>query len=388
MDFERLKTSKTALYFSAALCVFLLSFVLGSSSKWTNNIFYALIALPGVVFLLKGHGLKLLKEPLAIGWLLFIAWFLVPAVIAGGSQFYKHIVYTLLFVLVVAALTEPALFRSQQFVRAQFWILCFYVYLCAIYSWSTGQFAVGSRVALLPGRLENVIYTSIWLFCALALALPTWARDKRWVEGTLAVVLSVFAVTFVLQTRTALVGAAFLFGLWTLYGLYRQPRITLLALLAGAVAGGIVLAVVYHQTWFQGLWTRGDSYRSELFHIMVGEWRNCGWLLGCGKGFHTTQLLGGVMPIMHPHNIFVSLGLYTGLPALVLFVLVMGATLLYAWRLRDAWGVFLALSLVMLNFDGSLIIGNPDELWPLVLLPAAMILGRVLQQRQGTTQVA
>jgi hypothetical protein len=51
---------------------------------------------------------------------------------------------------------------------------------------------------------------------------------------------------------------------------------------------------------------------------------------------------------------------------------------------RDEWGVYLACALVMLNFDGSLLIGNPDELWPLVLLPAGMILSRALQaQRQA-----
>jgi hypothetical protein len=44
--------------------------------------------------------------------------------------------------------------------------------------------------------------------------------------------------------------------------------------------------------------------------------------------------------------------------------------------------MYLACALVMLNFDGSLLIGNPDELWPLVLLPAAMILSRVMRTRQ------
>jgi hypothetical protein len=37
---------------------------------------------------------------------------------------------------------------------------------------------------------------------------------------------------------------------------------------------------------------------------------------------------------------------------------------------------------VILIFDVRLLIGNPDELWPLVLLPAAMILSRVLKARQ------
>ena len=106
--------------------------------------------------------------------------------------------------------------------------------------------------------------------------------------------------------------------------------------------------------------------------------------LGCGIDFHTTQVLDGWMPIQHPHNIFVSLGLYSGAVALVLFIAVMAASLWQAWRMRDEWGVYLACALVMLNFDGGLLIGNPDELWPLVLLPAGMILSRALQaQRQA-----
>lgn len=369
------------LYFSTLLCVFLLSYVVGWSSKWTNNIFYAFIALPGLVFLIAGHGRKLIKEPLAWGWLVFILWFFVPGILAGKGQFYKHITYTLLFIFVVAALTAPAFFRSPQFIRGQFWILCLYIYASSIYSWSTGEFEFGSRVGLLPARLQNVIYASIWLFCALALALPLWVKSKRWVEAAAAILLSVVAVTFVLQTRTALVGAAFLFGLWVLYGLYLKPKAVGAAVVLGAVVLAAVVWGIHNEAWYQSLWTRGDSYRTELFHVMVGEWQNCGWTLGCGVDFHSSQLLGGWMPIQHPHNIFVALGLYTGAPALLIFVGLMAATLAYAWRLRDAWGMYLACALVMLNFDGSLLIGNPDELWPLVLLPAALILGHALKPR-------
>lgn len=376
-----MKLGKTALYFSTLLCVFLLSYVVGWSSKWTNNIFYAFIALPGLVFLIAGHGRKLLKEPLAWGWLVFILWFFVPGVLAGKGQFYKHITYTLLFIFVVAALTAPAFFRSPQFIRSQFWILCLYIYASSIYSWSTGEFEFGSRVDLLPARLQNVIYASIWLFCALALALPLWVKSKRWVEAAAAILLSVVAVSFVLQTRTALVGGALLFGLWVLYGLYLKPKAVGAAVVLGAVVLAAVVWGIHNEAWYQSLWTRGDSYRTELFHVMVGEWQNCGWTLGCGVDFHSSQLLGGWMPIQHPHNIFVALGLYTGAPALLIFVGLMAATLAYAWRLRDAWGMYLACALVMLNFDGSLLIGNPDELWPLVLLPAALILGHALKPR-------
>ncbi|WP_454867414.1 O-antigen ligase domain-containing protein [Pseudomonas farris] len=373
-----------ASYFGAALCLFLLSFVVGWSSKWTNNLFYSLMVLPGLVFLIKQRGSGLFKQPLVWAWTAFILWFLVPATIAGQFQFFKHVFYVWMFVMVIGAFTDPQFFRSPVFVRGQFWILALYIFGCALYSWISGEYAVGSRVALLPARLQNVIYAGIWLLCALALALPIWLRERKLIEGAVAVVFSIFAVVFILQARTALVGVVFLLGIWLLYGLYHKPRLVGSVVALGVVVLGLLFLMVHDEAWYQSLWARGDSYRIEIFNIMVGEWRNCGWMLGCGINFHTAQLLDGWMPIQHPHNIYVALGLYSGGGALALFVVLMASTIWQAWRLRDVWGVYLACALVMLNFDGSLLIGNPDELWPLVLLPAAMILGRVLQaQRQA-----
>lgn len=374
------RTSRS--YFAVATIIFLLSYILMDSSKWTNNIFYAFIALPGLVFLIKERGAGLLQQPLAWAWLAFMAWFLVPAAIAGDGQFYKHILYVTLFVFIVAALIEPDQVRNALFVRGMFWILCIYIYGFAAYAYLVGLYGVGERVALLPSRLQNVIYTSIWLLCALALAFPLWLKERRYLEATAAVLLSLFAITFVLQTRTALVGAAFLFGLWAIQSIWKFPKLGLIGLVAGIVVTGLTFWIIHDQAWFVGLLARGDSFRGELFQIMVGEWHNCGWLMGCGVEFKSTQLLGGFMPIQHPHNIFVALGLYTGGVSLALFIVVMAATLLLAWRNRDPWGLFLAGALVMLNFDGSKLVGNPDELWPLVLLPAAVVMGRVVQEKR------
>lgn len=376
----RLESSNSRRYFGAAIVVFLLSFILMDSSKWTNNIFYAFIALPGLVFLIKERGAGLLQHNLGWAWLVFMLWFLVPAATAGNGQFYKHILYVWMFVFVVAGLTNPQFFRAPTFARAQFWVICAYIFGYAIYAYATGVFLFGERVRLLPSRMENIIYASIWLLCALALAIPLWIKERRWVEAVVAVLLSLIAVAFVLQTRTALVGAAFLLGAWALYGVLRFPKVGLICVLTALVALLLGLWLVHDQHWFLSLFKRGDSYRVELFQIMVGEWRNCGWALGCGVDFKTAQTLQGGLPIQHPHNIFVAMGLYTGGVSLVLFLVVMGATLWQAWCNRDPWGMYLACALVMLNFDGSKLIGNPDELWPLVLLPAAMVLGRAVQR--------
>jgi hypothetical protein len=366
-------------YFSALLVAFILSFVLQGSAKWTNNLFYALIALPGLLALVKLRGAGLFKQPLALGWLALLAWCLVPAVREEGTQFYKHIVYTGLFVFIVALLPERGFFYRGGVVRALFWMICFYIYACAAYAYLAGGVAFGDRVAILPGRMENVIYTSIWLVCALALALPTWSREGRHLEMAVAAVLAFIAVAFVLQTRTGIVGGVFVAGLWSLYSIYRHPRIgsAVVALLIMAMA--VTLWCLWSEPWLASLIGRGDSYRTDLFRIMTGEWQRCGWVLGCGVNFHTSQTLPGGIPIPHPHNIFVALGLYTGGISLLIFLPLMAATLWQAWRRGDPWGLYLAAALLMLNFDGSKLVGNPDELWVLVLLPAAVILGGLLR---------
>lgn len=369
-------------YFAVVTIIFLLSYILMASSKWTNNIFYAFIALPGLVMLVRERGAGLFEKPLTWLWLAFLMWFLVPGAVAGEAQFYKHIFYTGAFVFIVAALIEPEFLRSPRFARSMFWILCAYIYGYAIYGYLTGIFAFGTRVGLLPGRLQNVIYASIWLLCALALVLPFWISNRKWIEASSAILLSLVGVAFVLQTRTALVGAAFLFALWAGYAIWRFPKYGLLGLLFGSAVLGLIIWVVSDELWFLSLIYRGDSSRLDLYQIMIEEWLNCGLFLGCGVDFITTRTLAEGVPIQHPHNIFVALGLYTGGVSLVLFLLLMALTLWHAWRERDAWGTFLACALVMLNFDGSKLIGNPDELWPLVLLPAAAILGKVVQKRR------
>lgn len=373
---------KTAAYFSGALVLFLLSFILGDSSKFTNNLFYALIALPGIFLLVKNRSAGIFADRLGWLWLVFMLCFLVPAYNAGDFQFYKHIGYVALFVFVLAGLTHVEFFNSALFARGQFWIVFFYILISALYGWFTGKFEFGYRVDILPSRMENVIYASIWLFCSLGLVLPVLQKQGRWKEAVAAVVLSLFIVSFVVQTRTALVGAAFLGGLWALHAMRHHKKQGAIIVVVLALLALLVMWLVKDEAWVTLLLKRGDSHRIELLQIMIGEWRNCGWLMGCGVEFHTDKTLTGGMVIQHPHNIFVAMGLYTGAVSLVLFIAVMALTLWHAWRLRCAWGVYLASALVMLNFDGSKLVGNPDELWVLVLFPAVMIYARVVRERR------
>lgn len=368
-------------YFSVVLVLFLLSYVLLPTAKLTNSFYYAFVAVPGLIFLFKERGAGFFARPLSWVWLGFMLWMLVPASQVYHPQFYKHLLYVFLFIFVVSSLTIRGLFDGALFARMMFWVACVYIFASGIYSYASGDYQFGQRVALLYMRLDNVIYSSAWLVCSFALASPAWFKQRRFVELSAALLLMLVAIVVVLQTRTALFGVLVLTALWFAYFIRRAPLLGLLSLVTFVAVLGLVVFLVKDQDWFLLLLERGDSYRIELFHIMLGEWQNCGWLLGCGLDFVTAQTLPGGYKIPHPHSIFMALGVYTGLVALALFLLLMACTLWHAWRQKNPWGLYLICALGMLNFDGSKLIGNPDELWLLVLLPAAMVLGRAPSYR-------
>lgn len=383
----RLGSGNWERYLTLMLLVFMAGFALIPSSKWVNNIFYAFVALPVLVRLVATGGRDAWRNPLLWGWVLFLAWFLVPGIEHQSFQFFKGILYVLLFVVAVSCYMNPELVREHRFTRSLFWFVVAYVVLSAIYVWSSGKYGFGRRVMSLPGRISNPIYVSIWLVGCYGLAAQAWYREKRWIETSVATLVVLASVSFILQSRTGLVGVVFLMGLAWLLLMTRHPRQVLLASLALAVLVGGLGWLMRSDPWLVSLWARADSGRFELLHFMLRDWQACGWWSGCGLGYVSHDLLHGVEPIQHPHNIFVALGIYTGLPALLLFVALMAASLWVAIRRHDPWGMFLAASLIMLNFDGAKLIGNPDELWLLVLMPAAIVAGQAfLDERHRAAQ--
>lgn len=360
-------------YFTLALLVFIASFMLLPTTKMVNNVYYALLGLPALVVLLRHWRRLASPSPELLLWGGLLAWYVVVGIGSGDAQYFKHILYVGLFVLLVGRLINPEIFRTALFARGLFWILLGYVLCSAVVYWATGRYAVGQRVLWLPGRMTGPIYTSMWLTCCLALVLPVWITERRWLEAGLGFLLTTFCVSYVLQSRSGLVGIAFLLLLVSGYLLVKRINYGALwgvALLV--VLGGLaVLAVEVPE--ISRLFRRADAGRLEIWSKLVAEWIDCGLWMGCGVDYETLATYKGGRAIQHPHNIYLALGLYSGLVSLSIFLALIGWVLRRAWLQRDFWGLYLLLALIMLNFDGSKLVGNPDELWLLVLLPAALI---------------
>jgi len=366
-------------YFTPALLLFIVSFLLLPTSKMVNNVYYVLLALPalGVLLLRRGRGIQ---QSVALWlWVALCAWFVVVGALSADGQYFKHVLYMVLFVLVVSQLVDPEPLRMPLFSRGLFWILGVYVLGSAVVYWLTGRYAFGERVLWLPGRMTGPIYTSMWLACCFALALPTWLSQRRWLELSAAALLAVFCMAYVLQSRSGLIGMLLIGGLVGGWLALHRARYLLWLGFVCALLAMLTLFVTREVPEVASLFARADAGRFELWRILAGEWFECGLWLGCGMQYTTEATILGGAPIQHPHNIYMALGLYSGLVSLLIFLALVVAVLQRAWQQRDPWGLYLFTALVVLNFDGSKLVGNPDELWLLILLPMALI----INQRAG-----
>lgn len=360
-------------YFTPALMVFIASFLLLPTSKMVNNVYYVLLAVPALAVLLVHRGRDMRPSPTLLLWGALCAWYVLVGILSADGQYFKHVLYVTLFVLLVSLLVDPQPLRTPLFARGLFWVLGGYVLGSAVVYWLIGRYAVGERVLWLPGRMTGPIFTSMWLACCFALALPVWVARKSWTELVTATFLVVFCMAYVLQSRSGLVGMLALGGLVAGWVALRRPRYLVWLSLAAVLAVGGLLLAVREVPEVASLLARADSGRFELWRILAGEWLACGVWLGCGMQHVSEAIILGDAPIQHPHNIFLALGLYSGLVSLLIFLALMAVVLHRAWQQRDPWGLYLFVALVVLNFDGSKLVGNPDELWLLVLLPMALI---------------
>ena len=362
-------------YFTASLLVFAASFIVLPTSKQVNNVFYLGMLLPAIIFLMRQPRRFLPQMPETWGWCLF---FLLAAASGfwgeAGEAYFKHIGYVLVFVLVVSNLSSAQLFSRPAFKRATFWIVAAYIFLSSMAYWAAGTYGVGERTLWLPGRMTGPIYTTMWLVACFALASSVWLQERRYLELAAALALSLFCAIFLLHSRSGLVGLAVLPIFLLLWDLKRWNWRLVLS------ACGI-LAVLVTMLWGSGaldaMISRGDALRFIIWRQHLADWLNCGIVSGCGMEHREVFfMVNGNQLKAHSHNIFLSLGVRLGLLPLLVFGAIQGATLWRAHRNADSWGLYLAVSLVMLCFDGDLVISSPNELWLLIWLPAALIVNQ------------
>lgn len=369
-------------YFSYAVLLFMAAYLLLPTSKMVNNVFYLLIGIPAILYLLQHRELFSPKTHIDYLFVVFLGYCFIFGVIHDPS-FAKYSTYLLLFGLVISRLVDIRLFMHTRFARSLFWGLIAYVLISAVIYALQGDFELGDRIVDLPSRLYGPIFTSILIACSLVLLTPVWIRQRSYAEAGAGVTLALLCVAVILQSRTGLVGI----GLWAtcvcvwLACKYRMAGVALSVIILG-LAIILVGSLLVESDKLVNLYARSDAGRFEIWQFFIASWSECGLLKGCGLEFEMTRPVNG-QTILHPHSIFITLGVYLGLLPLLLFAALMVALLWLAVQHRNWWGGYLIMALVLSNLDGSLVVDSPNELWLLIWLPAGLIFNQHLTQRQS-----
>jgi len=362
-----LSEGKLSAYFLTMIIGFLLLFHLVPSSKIVNNYYYIFMFAPAffAIYLLRNR--LDLRRPETILWGLL---FLLCVLSAGSWNYIKHIVYTAVFLLIVSRIIPGDFFRISVIVRGIFWIKIIHVFVSMVFYGWLGDYVIGGQLHGPLGPVKmNCILTSIILSACLMLVLPFWIAEKRWVELGTGLILSIVSSVYILQSRSGLVAMLAIFILIPGY-LWHMRRLRLY--MAGLML--VVVLLMCLVIWITpDFVSRMDSGRFEMWQNLLIDWKQCGYLSGCGGGFQIQRTFEAGGFYNHTHNIYFAFAFYNGLPAAFVFIGLCFYLLHKAWKNRDPWGGYLLSTMIGLNFDGGQIISNPSPLWIAILLPMAMI---------------
>jgi O-antigen ligase len=367
-----LGNNKQERYFSFSLFFFVFSYLLLPSTKMVNNTFYVLLAIPALIFFICGKWKDFIRRPTSSFFLAFVGWLVVVGALSGDFQYFRHIIYVFLFMVVLVVLINPSPFNDSRFFRVLFWGVCIYIVGSAIVYWANGTYPLGERIYWLPSRLTGTTYPAVWVAACLGLVVPTWLRERRWAEGGIGLFLAFFAVSFVMQTRAGLVGIFVLMFIFLVEGMFRN-KYKAFAFLLMAITFGSALLLLKEVPGINRLFAVGASFRPEIWSSVISDLLGCGILFGCGVNYDYSIIVSNGSLANHPHNVYLSIALYSGVLSMILFFLWMTRVIMLAYKHKNQWGLYLFLSLCMLLFDGSFPINHPNEFWLLVLLPAGLI---------------
>lgn len=351
------------------------------SNKHYHQMIHVFLWAPALLALCLSDFRRKLKQPEMLLFAALAAWTLLVVLLQGehGSSSKAkapfYVLLTLLGVLLAAQDARWSLERQLQgsvlfgVLGAAISIVYFYFILDP-----------GPELRLItPGLWDKAIMAAhaVGALAMLGIFLCWRSGQRPWVVALLAAALLTYAAFLGLNQTRGVWLALFAVLVVMVIALPSRLGLVLLMLTVAGVAG---VAVFEPQLLLQ----RGLSYRPTLWMGGIQLIRDH-WLLGLGFESYQIAVPALQKSFKHPHNLFLDTGVRLGIPGLILFLLLWGATAWRAWQNRDvALGrALLALwsfSSVALLSDGIGLWLKPNADWLITWLPIA--LGMVLAMRR------
>ena len=351
-----------------------------------HKFYYGLFSAPTLLLLcLRPREIKeLLREPLAIAFLVFSAWALTSLLWSPehhpDTDLFKRPLHTFMLFAGCGLLLHYRndLFKPVFFSAA---VIALVVCVCNLVAFSKG-FEPGTGMRMIGGRgaLDNPLLSShvFGFFCVywLYICMTTQRLQVLWfsIPALAIMTLTVLAT----GSRTPLV-ALTLTILWMTF-VSRNRRSALL--IAGMVLGGAGLLLFYPEL----ITNRGSSFRFELWGMSLQRIAEHPWI-GHSYDSELYLTLADGYELREPHSFALGVLYYVGIIGFIPWIFMIGWGLYKGLKERAQPLFILASSLLTYGIgagltEGGGILSRPKEHWFLLWIPLAIIAGLSIAQRR------
>ncbi|GEM_PF-3823058 len=369
---ERYWASIFFIFFCAALLPF------GSGPQKVS--FYLGIVFPALVFSTREEYRRLVGNP----YLLLPVALCVYALLRSADPDAALSTLKALFTFLLLALgamkvptAQPAVVKrgALLFITA----LLIYVLANAIHQAMTQNWLPGQRLGKLFGGVENVIFCTALLVCALVVYSWACLRENDYRSLIIANAVVMTSAFWLMQSRTALPAWAGSMAILAACAIPPSDRRRVLPWLFLSMLAIGALGI-------PALLERGNSYRVEIWTHYLAEMRECGALFGCGWGLDRPFTTHDGSAIPHPHSIYVQHLFWGGFTGLALLLLTLLPPLIAGIRQAHFAAWALLPGCIALLFDGrGVITSNLNQRWFLAAVPLAFLIAGLTTQTATST---
>ncbi|MGY2375775.1 O-antigen ligase family protein [Pseudomonas sp. SDO524_S393] len=349
-----------------------------------HKFYYALFSAPTLILLcLRPREFKeLLREPLAIAFLVFSAWALTSLLWSpeptADTDLFKRPLHTFMLFAGCGLLLH---YRNDVFKPVFFsaaviaLVVCVFNLVAFVKDYSPDMRMIGGR-----GALDNPLLSShvFGFFCVYWLYVCITTRRLQVLWFSLPALAVMTAAILATGSRTPLV-ALVLTVLW-LALVNRNRRSALL--LAAMVAGAAGLLLFYPEL----ITNRGSSYRFELWTMSLQRIAEHPWI-GHSYDSELYLTLSQGTELREPHSFALGVLYYIGIIGFIPWIFMIGWGFYKSFKERAQPLFILASSLLAYGIgagltEGGGILSRPKEHWFLLWIPLAIIAGLSIAQRR------
>ncbi|ANH96271.1 polymerase [Pseudomonas koreensis] len=347
-----------------------------------HKLFYGLFSIPTLIALcLRPRELKeLLREPIFVAVLLFACWALLSIAWGPDGESFGGMLKPPLHTLLLFAGCYLLLrYRSDILQPLLFGAALVALVATTIFLFTFARtYAPGMRL-IGGGAFDNPLLSShlFGFFSAYWLSVTMTCKRRQMMWLSVPAMAIMFMAVIGTGSRTPLV-ALTMAALWLCFICWNRRSV---GLLVGLALSGVVVVTLFAQMIIE----RGDSYRLEIWQLVLHKIADHPWI---GHGYSATLAVdpGVGVNFQEPHSFALGVLYYVGIIGLLPWLFFLGWGLLSSWRQRVQPLLIIASTWLVFGIgagltEGGGIISRPKEHWFLLWIPLALIAALSINQR-------